>query len=131
MKSRLTAKSEIRIVKLKNRALGPVLRAQSLLFLLLQNDGKQACDNPEQGHAFYKGGCQDHVGADVTSGFGLASDRLYRALTDLANTNAGTESRQTSANSATRCVKAAVNYCNGVVSLEEDGVQQRHTYGFG
>ncbi len=118
-------------VDFKKAAPSALCFERGFFFFLLENDSEEAGDNPEQCHTFYEGGCQDHVGADVTGSFGLASDRFYRAATDLTDANASTQCRKTCTDSATCCVQTAVNYCYGVVRLEEDGVQQRHDYGFG
>ena len=111
-------------VDFKNAALSALCFERGFFFFLLENDSEKAGDNPEQRNTFYEGCSQDHVGADVTGSFGLTGDRFYRAATDLTDANASTQCRKTCTDSATCCVKTAVNNCYGVIRLEEEGVQQ-------
>ena len=69
--------------------------------LYLQYDGQDTCDNPEQSHTFYEGGCQDHVRTDITRCFRLTGDAFNSATTDLTDTYACAESCETCANGAT------------------------------
>jgi hypothetical protein len=59
---------------------------------LLFEHGKQTCYGSQKSNAFDQGRSKDHVGTNVIRCFGLAGDSFYGALTDLTDTDTGTDS---------------------------------------
>jgi len=70
--------------------LGPVLWVQFSSFRLDEHR-EDACDDREEGNTFYEGSRQDHTGTDVVHSFRLTCDGFHCTLTDLADTDTGTD----------------------------------------
>lgn len=66
----------------------------------LFNRNEQTGNGSQKGNAFYKCRGQDHVATNVIRSFGLAGNTLYSALSDLADTNTGTDGGETCTNCA-------------------------------
>jgi hypothetical protein len=74
----------------------------------------------QQGHTFNEGGSKDHSAADVVSSLGLAGNTFGSALTNLANTNTGSNSGQAGTNGTTQVARAHI----------QQNVHQLHNKGY-
>jgi hypothetical protein len=66
----------------------------------LFNGNEQTCYGSQKGNAFYQSRGQDHVGTNVVRSFRLTGDAFNGALTDLSDTDTGTDCGKTCANCA-------------------------------
>jgi hypothetical protein len=69
--------------------------------VLLEEEDQYAHHDAEQSHTFYKCSRQDHVRADVTGSFGLASDGFQCGRTDQTHADTRTDGSQTGAETGT------------------------------
>jgi len=82
-----------RLCSVKRRP-GPIAPTFIRLSELLE-DNQQADNHCEEGNTFNESGGDDHGGTDVATSLGLASHTFHGTLTNLTNTETGTNGGQT------------------------------------
>jgi hypothetical protein len=61
---------------------------------------QKTCYGREKGNTFYQSGSQDHVSTNLVCGFRLTGNAFASALTDLTDTDTGTDGGKTCADGA-------------------------------